>query len=285
MLWDVGPHPLERNRPLREVAGHDHPVGTHKRRLPREHLVRNDAEPVEIAPAVHQFAGRLLRAHVGRRTDGDPLPRRRVFGVPVRCAGDSEIGEQRAARDAVEQDVLGLHVAVHEPRTAGRIECGGEVGCDCRRPVGRQRAIAGEKLAQGFPRHLVHHVEVQVTCPAGLMDRDDVGMADPREHTRFRQEPVGDRGLLGELGMGNLDRNPPVEGAVGSLIDHTHPAPAELLLQPVVRLQRRLNGGEQVHSRFVHVTRAPCRLDAIPRHRVACASPARAIERGLNGPT
>ena len=70
----VGPDPLDRRRALGDVLGDHHPVGALERRMAREHLVGDDAERVEIAPAVHLLAGRLLRAHVARRADRDALP-------------------------------------------------------------------------------------------------------------------------------------------------------------------------------------------------------------------
>ena len=57
----VGPDPLDRHRALRDVLGDHDPVGALEGRLAGQHLVGDDAEPVEVAPAIDLLAGRLLR--------------------------------------------------------------------------------------------------------------------------------------------------------------------------------------------------------------------------------
>jgi hypothetical protein len=110
----------------------------------------------------------------------------------------------------------------------------------------RQRALPVEELPQRFARNFVHHVVEQAVVPPRLVHRHDVGLANPGEHPRLGEEAPGDRGPLGQLGMGNLDRDAALQGPVHRFVDEAHSAPAELRFEPVVGVQRRLQDGEQV---------------------------------------
>ena len=99
-----------------------------KRRRSDEHLIRDDAQRVEIGAVVGGgVAGRLLGRHVRRsadrcadmRRDGgrraDRRTRRRHDVASPRlqeCLGDSEVGD--GGRSAREQDVVGFDVAVND---------------------------------------------------------------------------------------------------------------------------------------------------------------------------
>ena len=78
-----------------------HAVRPGERRLPRQHLVGDHAERVEVAPRVHLLAGRLLRAHVRRACPPPPLAGAGSSPPLARHrAGDAEVRQQRAARAA-----------------------------------------------------------------------------------------------------------------------------------------------------------------------------------------
>ena len=85
-----------------------------KRRLPGEHLISEDAKRVEIAPSVDfPLARRLLWGHVGRRADRHAGRREAAVAPTVHRARDAEVGDHGTARHRIEQDVVGLDVAVH----------------------------------------------------------------------------------------------------------------------------------------------------------------------------
>ena len=77
-------------------------------------------------------------------------------------------------------------------------------------------------------------------------------MAKSGDGTGFREEAAGDGGVRGELGVDDLDRHAAVEGGVGRQEDDSHAAPAQLPLQPVLRRERALEGGERVERRVAH---------------------------------
>ena len=68
---------------------------------------------------------------------------------------------------------------------------------------------------------------------------------------RFSQKPGGDAPVGGEIGVNDLDRDESLQGQVFGKVDHPHPAPPELAINPVLTPQRRLQrrGKSGVHSR------------------------------------
>ena len=83
------------------------------RQFAGEHLISNDAERVNVCASVHfAVAHRLLGAHVRRRSDrdaGDREPR-----IALRGARDAEIRNQHVPRHAIDENVVGLHITVHD---------------------------------------------------------------------------------------------------------------------------------------------------------------------------
>ena len=83
---------------------------------PRQHLVENDAERVEIAAgidrAVHPSG--LFGRHVGERA-GDGLGRLGRLPLARQTRGDAETGEPDLAAGAVHQDIGRFDVLVDEP--------------------------------------------------------------------------------------------------------------------------------------------------------------------------
>ena len=167
-------------------------------------------------------------------------------------ARDPEVGQERAPVAASSSTFSGLTSRCTNAGAAGGIERGRDIRGDGPRSLDGQRALAVEQLAQRLARHLVHHVVVQAMDSARLMDGDDIGMPNAGEHAGLAEEALRDRGLFGELRVRDLDRYPPIQRAVGGLVHHTHAAPAKLPIQPVVRLERHLQRGEQVHRGIAH---------------------------------
>src|SRR5688572_5552643 len=83
-----------------------------------QRLVHHDAESVEVAPTVEELAARLLGRHVVRRSHHVAAPRHAASEMARR---DSEIGDE-GVLVFVEQDVVGLDVAVHEASTVRVVE-------------------------------------------------------------------------------------------------------------------------------------------------------------------
>ena len=105
-------------RRLREVHEHDL-----RRRLglegqaPREELVEDDADRVEVAARVERIAARLLGAHVLGRAADDAGARDAGLlrlGAHLREAEVDDLHEVAARAHRLEDDVLGLEIAVDD---------------------------------------------------------------------------------------------------------------------------------------------------------------------------
>ena len=90
-----------------------------KRKLARQHLIADDAQTVEVAPAVDFFFPRgLLRAHVLGCADRHAGAGQRATR-PGHRFGDAEIGDHDSTPSAFEEDVVRLDVAVNDRHGMG----------------------------------------------------------------------------------------------------------------------------------------------------------------------
>ncbi len=127
---------------------------------------------------------------------------------------------------AVEQDVGGLDVAVHEPDGVRGVQRGADLQRDARDAAGRDAALAGEQALQVGPGHVAHD-EVEVAALlAGRVDRDHVGMVDRRRHARLALEALAEAGIARPLGGDQLDGDRPAERQLGRAVDDAHAAAA-----------------------------------------------------------
>ena len=143
---------------LAQALGEDHLGGTAgKWELARQHLVHDAAERIEIAPAVELvLAGRLLRTHVGRGAEsesgrGELLPTRGAHRP-----GDAEVRHHRLV--ALQQNVLGLDVPVHDPLRMRVAQRGQHLPRDPEGLVQWELPLPLQALAEGLARHVGHDV-------------------------------------------------------------------------------------------------------------------------------
>ena len=117
-----------------------------ERQLAGEQLVEDDAERVDVGALADRLALRLLgRDVVGGAEHGAGL---RHALADVERARDPEVGHLRGAV-AVQQHVLRLHVAVHEPVRVRERERRSRSGCpSVERALDRQRPLAVDDLLE-----------------------------------------------------------------------------------------------------------------------------------------
>src|ERR1700730_10982233 len=87
-------------------------------------------------------------------------------------------------------------------------------------------------------RHAVqklHDEERMALLLPDLIDRADIGMVESRSSLSFSLEAGQGLGVTGEVIGQKLQGDKSVQGHVLGLVDHTHPAAAELLNDTVVR--------------------------------------------------
>ena len=136
-LGDHGLQPDRNRRAHRSERGNRiHRVPSQERlrrraaegRRPREHLIEDAAQAVDVASVIDPAVARLLRTHVRRRSHDDP-GLRELFGAHhIDGAGQSEIRQDRAVTG--KENVSGLDVAVDESLCVGDLEGIGDLAGD-----------------------------------------------------------------------------------------------------------------------------------------------------------
>ena len=206
--------------------------GPGERRLADQHLVGDGAEGVHVgAGGDGALAHGLLGRHVVRRAE-----RHAGLGHPAAAARagdgqrDAEVGHQRAA--VVQQDVLGLDVAVDHPVPVGVVEGGGHLGGQAHRVAHRQLFLPAQPVAQRLAVDERHDVVRGAVHLAAVDQAEDVRVLQRRDGLDLTQEALGaDDG--GQLGTQHLDGHlAPVLEVLGE-VDRGHAALAQLALEAV----------------------------------------------------
>ena len=201
-------------------------VGAFERHLPRQQLVQDAAEGVDVGAGVRPFAAGLLRRHVVGRAHHHAGGRDGGQGLG---AGYAEIGDlRRAARG--DEDVLGLDVPVNDARCVRFAEAVADLSC-----------VLGGGFDGECPdfddacqalRQELHGHEVPAVVLPHLVDLDDVGVGDrPRERC-LPVEPLDVGGDAGEAGMEDLDGDEAVRVRVERARDRPLRSGGDLLKDP-----------------------------------------------------
>ncbi len=109
---------------------------------------------------------------------------------------------------------------------------------------GRQRSLPVDPLRQGLTIDERHDEPGERTLLLDLVDRDDVGMGEPRRGPCFPEKAVPKRRDPGELGGEQLDRHRAVQGEVAGQEHDAHAAAAQLPLDREPPRHRILEGEE-----------------------------------------
>ena len=216
------------------------------RRLAREHLEEHAPQRVDVAPGVDRCLGEcLLGRHVGRRADGEPgLGELGGLRSPG-CAGDAEVGHQRAS--AFEQDVVGLDVAVDEVvavRVGQRL---GHLARDADRLRHGQLPFPVEAGTERLALDIRHDEEAQAVGLTGVVERNDVGVPEARGDADLALEALRSQ-CSREIGAQHLDRDGAIVASVLREVDDRHAAGAELARNQVSRREGRADAIERHHG-------------------------------------
>jgi hypothetical protein len=171
----------------------------------------------------------LLRAHVGRRAQRESRQGQPLLVCGIQGEGNPEVGDHGLT--AEQQNVLRLDVPVHHALVVGEVERLGDAPADSHCFFQRQRAFALESLAEALPVHHRHGVPQEAIGLAGVMDRQDVGMAQAGCQADLAVEALAQGGA--ELGVDYLEGDRPVVAYIAGKVDGCHAAPAKFALDAV----------------------------------------------------
>ena len=236
--------PLRQDGPgrLGQDPGHDRLRGrSGEGGVAGEHLVQHHAQRVDVrAGGDLPLAHRLLGRHVVRRSQRHTGLRHPVPAGLARRQRDAEVGHQRLT--VVEQDVLGLDVAVDHPVPVGVVERGGYLDRDPDRLGDGELLLPAEPGPERLTLDEGHDVEEESVGLPRVEEGEDVGVLEIGGQLDLGQEPLGadDRR---ELGAEEFQRDPPVVAEVLGQEDGGHAAGADLALDPVAVGQGELEPG------------------------------------------
>ena len=236
VLGAVGPLLHDHRRRLGDVFHQD--AGDRRRaerQLADEHLVAHDAQAINVRTAVDlPVAGRLLGAHEVRCPDRHAGGRQRSAGGRGQRLGDAEIRHDDPAAAALEEDVVGLHVAVDDADGVGGAQGIRRLGQDAPHFLRREAAPALEARRQRLAVHVGHdEVHDPVRPFADGVNRHDVGVGEPRRRFGFAEEPRPDAFLERQLRRQYLDCHAALQALVAGVIDDPHAAAPDLPLDGV----------------------------------------------------
>ena len=226
----------DERRRLRDVLREQGANGGRLERQPAgEGVVGDDAQRVDVAAVIGDLAARLLGAHVVRGAEdlagaGD--------GGILRDASDAEVHHERAARGALDHDVVGLHVAVDDALRMRVGESPADVAQDLSELRRRHRPASSDAVAERLAVDERHDEEHDVVDVVHGKDRNDVRVRQFGGGARFVQEALLERGLTGQMRLENLERHRPLECDVLREVHDSHAAAAELPLQRVASPER-----------------------------------------------
>src|SRR5439155_3892805 len=193
----------ERRRWSEETLAHElfaRPALEH--RLAGEELVREKTKAVHVRLGRHLAALDSLGSDVARGAE-------KLLLVLVACgAGDAKVGELRDA-PWIDDDVRGLHIAVHDAGGVRRVEGGRDLAHDSRDLVRRQGTTLCDEVAQGLAGHELHDHECVRAVTTLVEYRDHVRVDDSGGAPRLIREPRAER--IVRARAEHLDRDVAVE--------------------------------------------------------------------------
>ena len=220
---------------------------TGERRFASQHLIRDDAERIEIAAGVEiAIPGGLLGRHVGRRADRDTRgSQTRCLTAVARGPGNAEVGDQCPAVDAVQQDIVGLDVAVNDPARMRERQRIGHLEQPAAYVIDRQWTALLQLRGEIVAVDARHHEEHEIPDFVDRINRDDVRMTQLGGRLRLAQKPRPDVTPERQLRRQQLDRHEPLEALVLGPVHNAHATTTDLLIQFIGGTERLLHMSAQ----------------------------------------
>ena len=209
----------------------------------RQHLVGNDAERPDVPAGRDDVAGGLLRGHVIERADQQPgaravAPWRDQLGTERLCEPEVEHLRDNPGLLILQEDVLGLQIAVHETLRMR----GAHGRADAPQDVQDFADGQGTSGAKALPQRLAFeqlHDEKRATLAIEpeVVDADDVHVREAGGRPRLTAEAVGEIRRDDEVLTNQLYRNGALERFVHGRVDRPHSPAPQTAIEPVASVQ------------------------------------------------
>ena len=202
------------------------------RQPPGQELVGAYAERVDVGRRARLLAARLLGREV--RRGAEHRADLRDPGLLGRLR-DPEVGELGGAHLLREQEVAGLHVAVHDSGAVRVVEAVAGVAHEPDRLVDVEPLALAQHVRGRRPVHVLHDdvVAVRARVLTRVEHLHDVRVLEPRGRQRLAAEAVHERLVVGEVLREQLHSDGPLQHRVARLEDGGHPAGAQAALEHV----------------------------------------------------
>jgi hypothetical protein len=224
--WELATQALRQDRLRRGAA---------KGWLAGKHLVQNHPERVDVGPPIQlALTSRLLRAHVRQRPDGEPGLGEALAVLLLQRSGDAEIGNQGMALR--QEDVLGLHISVHDTLAMRIIEGIGDFAGKAKCILNRHLSFPEQSLPQRLALDVRHRVPQLAGGFARVEHREDMQMLQAGCEPDLPQKALGAERLR-ELGAEYLERHRPIVPDIVSQVHRGHTAAPELPLEAIAVAQ------------------------------------------------
>src|SRR6185295_12572976 len=193
-----------------------------------EQLVEHDPDRVDVRRRADRVALGLLGREVLRRAhDGARLGHVRRSG-----ARDAEVGDL-GAPVGVDDDVVGLEVAVDDPAAVGEARGAQDLDGQVDGAVGVQRRLLLDDRLQRAPLEVLHRDVVGAVVLAAVVDGDDVLVLQAGGARRLAAEALDELAVLGEAPVEDLQRHLAPELQVLGDVDVRHAAAAQAVQDAV----------------------------------------------------
>jgi hypothetical protein len=205
-------------------------AGAVERDAAGDRAVREATEAVDVGATVDRPPLDLLRRDVVDRAE--QLARVREARRRVEHLRETEVGEVDLT-GVGDHDVRGLDVAVDEPSVVCGVQRVGDVADDLDGALDGERPEIGQQLVEVAavdPQH--RQVEVAVVL-AGLVDRHDARMVDPRDELSLTQQALAVLLVQCAHRRDHLERGRLARLGVRGAVDHAHSAGARNTLDAV----------------------------------------------------
>ena len=156
---------------------------------------------------------------------------------------------------AGKEDVLGLDISMDDPLTVRVRERVGDLGRDAHRDIDRELTLARHANAKCLSTDVRHQVVEQSLYVSGVVERQDIGMLEPREEPDLSDETEL-TGLGAWISIEHLERYPPLVPRIAGEVDGSEGSLSDLALDLVPSGQRRAQGGKRIlrGGRSCHTT-------------------------------